>query len=66
MSKYVVIPMEDHRRHYLNTDLIRAVLDQRDEDTVVIEFDQDHKIFLSRERAAPLLKWLKNECSPPT
>jgi hypothetical protein len=61
MSKFIVIPMEDGRRQYINTEQVRAVADQRDEGNVVIEFDHDHKLYMSRERAAPFLKWLKNE-----
>ncbi len=61
MSKFILIPMENDTRHYLNTDLIRSVQDQKEEGSVVIEYDTDHKIYLSRERAAPLLKWLKSE-----
>ncbi len=61
MSKFIVVPMEDGRRQYINTELLRAVDDQRDEGNVVIEFDHDHKLYMSRERAAPLIKWLKNE-----
>ena len=61
MSKFIVLPMESGRRQYLNTDLIRCVHDQKDEDTVIIDYDDGHKDYLSRDRAAPLLKWLKSE-----
>lgn len=60
MSKYVIIPLDSGRRQYINTDQIRCVHDQKDEDTVIIDYDAGHKEYLSRDRAAPLLKWLKS------
>lgn len=59
MTKYIVLPMENGRRQYINTAQVRSVHDQRDEDSVVVVFDEEHKEYLSRDRAAPLLKWLK-------
>ncbi len=66
MSKFIVLPMESGRRLYVNTAQIRCVHDQRDEDNVVIVYDGEHKEFLSRDRAVPLLKWLKTESAGGT
>jgi len=40
-------------------DEVRAVYDDPDEDSVRIEFDDQHKIYLGRDRAVELVKALK-------
>ena len=59
MTKFIAIPIENDRTQYLNIDRIRAVHDHPDEDGVRIDFDEQHRIYLDRKRAAPLLKLVR-------
>ena len=56
---FLKLEMEDDRALYLNLDQIRAVYDEPREDSVRIEFDNDHHIYLGRDRAEPVLQRLK-------
>ena len=58
MPKFISISAENDRTQYLNLELIRAIHDHPDEDGVRVDFDDEHKIYLDRTRAAPLLKLL--------
>ena len=58
MPNYVKIPAEDGRAQYLNLDQIRIVEDHPDEQSVRVDFDAQHHIYLDRERAEALLKVL--------
>lgn len=58
MPKFIGISAENDRTQYLNLELIRAIHDHPDEDGVRVDFDDQHKVYLDRTRAAPLLKLL--------
>ncbi|MCA9173618.1 MAG: hypothetical protein KDB14_03950 [Planctomycetales bacterium] len=58
MAKFIPIAIENDRIQYLNIELIRAIHDHPDEDGVRIDFDDQHRIYLDRGKAAPLLKLL--------
>lgn len=59
MSKFIKLEMENDRSLYINLEEVRAVYDHPDEDSVRIEFDDHHKIYLGRDRAVALVKALK-------
>jgi len=59
MASFLKIDMEDDRALYLNLEQIRAVYDDPREDSVRIEFDNNHHIYMGRDRAEPVLKSLK-------
>ncbi|MDP6446989.1 MAG: hypothetical protein QGG36_10340 [Pirellulaceae bacterium] len=41
---------------YVNLEAVRVLRDNPSEDGVIVEFDDDHKIYLGRDQAAPLIK----------
>jgi hypothetical protein len=58
MPCFVQVLAEDGRSHYLNVDQIRTVEDRPDEQSVRVEFDANHRLYLDRQRAHELLKLL--------
>lgn len=64
MARFITIESEQGRRQFLNIELIRAIHDHPDEDGVRVDFDDQHKIYLDRGRAAPLLKLLARVNKP--
>ena len=60
MPRFIAIPAENERTHYLNLDLIRAVHDHPDEDGIRVDFDEQHRLYLDRERARPLLEAVRD------
>ena len=56
MAQFVAVPGESGRVQYINVALIRVMHDHPDEDGVILEFDADHKVYLDRTKAQPLLK----------
>jgi hypothetical protein len=61
MPQFIAIPAEDGQTHYLNVDLIRHVHDVPDEDSVRVEFDDKHRLYLGRDRAKELLELLSQQ-----
>lgn len=55
MSQFVSISGEDNQKHYINIAQIRHVHDVPAEDSVRIEFDDNHRLYLGRDQAAELL-----------
>ena len=64
MPRFITIDGEQGRKQYLNLDLIRAIHDHPDEDGVRVDFDDQHRVYLDRGRAAPLLKLLVKNPKP--
>jgi hypothetical protein len=58
MPQFIAIPGENGRVQYLNIGLIRYVQDLPDEDSVRVEFDDQHRLYLDRGKAAELLERL--------
>ena len=63
MARFIAIPAENGRVQYLNVSLIRAVNDHPDEDGVRVDYDDQHRIYLDREKAGPLLKLVRGGTS---
>lgn len=61
MPQFVALPSEGKRVVYLNVTAIRVLRDHPDEDGVVVEFDETHKVYLGRDQARPLLKLLRKD-----
>ena len=55
MPQFIAIAAEDGQTHYVNMDLIRHIHDVPAEDSVRVEFDDTHRLYLTRDRAAELL-----------
>jgi len=64
MAKFIAIPIEHGRVQYLNIERIRAIHDHPDEDGVRVDFDEQHRVYLDRTRAAPLLNLLAHKPAP--
>ena len=64
MAKFITIEGEQGRHQYLNVELIRAIHDNPDEDGVRVDFDEHHRVYLDRGRAAPLLRLLTKPAKP--
>ena len=58
MPQFIAVAAEDGQTHYVNLSQIRHVHDVPAEDSVRIEFDEQHRLYLTRDRAAALLALL--------
>jgi nucleoside phosphorylase len=58
MPQFIAIHGENGRVQYINVGLIRCVQDLPDEDSVRVEFDEQHRLYLDRSKAAELLERL--------
>ena len=56
MAHFVQIPLENDRSQFLNLDQVRSIEDHPDEQSVRVDFDAQHRVYLDRERAKALLK----------
>lgn len=59
MPKFIPIQLEGDQVQYLNLDRIRVVHDNPSEDGVRVDFDDQHRVYLDRQRAKVLLKLLQ-------
>ena len=58
MPSFVRVSAEDGRSQYVNLDQIRTIEDHPDEQSVRVDFDSQHRVYLDRERAKDLIKLL--------
>jgi hypothetical protein len=55
MSQFIAVAAEENQTHYINIAQIRHIHDVPAEESVRIEFDDQHRLYLTRDRAAELL-----------